>query len=157
MTVMMRELVPHGDSPFGRSRADERRSRGRVHTLAVLDRVIGSPPGPARLRPEDFSALGTGGLPAGEVTVTIEIVFDPPGHVRLRISDDEMISRIVAIEPLAGRPVTLVTYDTGQATRGRAAGMQVRKLDKPERRQQPLVADERKSGRTTAGNAAANG
>jgi hypothetical protein len=99
------------------------------HTLAVLDRVVGTPPGPGLLRPEDFSMLGAGGLPSGEVT--IEILFYPPGHVRLPITDDEIVSRILAIEPLAGRPVTLLTYDTGQATRGRAADLQVRKLDKP--------------------------
>lgn len=68
-------------------------------------------------------------MPSGEVT--IEILFDPPGHVRLPITDDEIVSRILAIEPLAGRPVTLVTYDTGQATRGRTAGLQVSKLSKP--------------------------
>jgi hypothetical protein len=61
----------------------------------------------------------------------MEIVFDPPGHVRLPIGDDEIIDRIVAVVPLAERKVTLFTYDTGQATRGRAAGLQVRKLVKP--------------------------
>ncbi len=82
-------------------------------------------------RPLDTSALSTGGMISGQIA--IEILFDPPGHVRLPISDDEIISRIVAIEPLAGRPVILVTYHTGQATRGRAAGLPVRKLDKLER------------------------
>jgi hypothetical protein len=98
------------------------------HTLAVLDRAVGTPPGSGLLRAENFSVLGTGELPSG--AVTIEILFDPPGHVRLSISDDEIISRIRAIEPLAGRSITLVTYDTGQSTRGRAAGLQVRKLEK---------------------------
>jgi hypothetical protein len=124
------------------------------HTLAVLDRVVGTPPGPGLLRLEDFSMLGTGGLPSGEVT--IEILFDPPGHVRLPITDDEIISRIVAIEPLAGRPVTLVTYDTGQATRGRAAGLQVRKLDKPEPSPESPAAGG-VNGRKTARNATASG
>lgn len=32
---------------------------------------------------------------------------------------------------LAGRPVTLVTFDTGQSTRARAAGLFVIKLKKP--------------------------
>jgi hypothetical protein len=63
--------------------------------------------------------------------VTIEIVFAPPGHVRLPITDDEIISRILAVEPLAARNVTLVTYDTGQSTRGRTAGFRRSKLDKP--------------------------
>jgi len=47
------------------------------YTLAVLDRVFASSTGPAQLTPEDFSALGSGGIPRGEVT--IELVFDPPG------------------------------------------------------------------------------
>lgn len=124
------------------------------HTLAVLDRVVGTPPGPGLLRPADFSMLGTGGLPSGEVT--IEILFDPPGHVRLPISDDEIISRIVAIEPLAGRQVILVTYDTGQSTRGRAAGLHVRKLDKPGPGAEPAQAS-RSGQRQSAANGAASG
>jgi hypothetical protein len=99
------------------------------YTLAVLDRVFASSTGPARLTPEDFSVLGSGGIPRGEVT--IELVFDPPGHVRLPINDDEIIDRILAIQPLAGREVTLLTYDTGQSTRARAAGLRVNKLKSP--------------------------
>lgn len=34
----------------------------------------------------------------------------------------------MAIEPLAARKVTLLTYDTGQAMRARAAGVPVKKL-----------------------------
>jgi hypothetical protein len=99
------------------------------YTLAVLDRVFASSTGPARLRAEDFSALGSGGIPRGEVT--IELVFDPPGHVRLPINDDEIIDRALVIQPLAGREVTLLTYDTGQSTRARAAGLRVHKLTRP--------------------------
>jgi len=96
------------------------------YTLAVLDRVFASSTGPAQLTSGDFSVLGSGGLPRGEVT--IELIFDPPGHVRLPINDDEIIDRALAIQPLAGRDVTLLTYDTGQSTRARAAGLPVRKL-----------------------------
>jgi len=59
-----------------------------------------------------------GGIPRGEVT--IELVFDPPGHARLPINADEIIDRILAIQPLAGREVTLLTHDTGQPTRAQA-------------------------------------
>jgi hypothetical protein len=45
------------------------------------------------------------------------LVFDPLGHVRLLSNDDEIIDRALAIEPLADRKVTLLTYDTGQSTR----------------------------------------
>ncbi|MGH3124112.1 MAG: hypothetical protein ACRDND_24260 [Streptosporangiaceae bacterium] len=49
------------------------------------------------------------------------------------INDDEIIDRILVIQALAGREVTLVTYDTGQSTRARAAGLRVRKLNQPEK------------------------
>lgn len=60
--------------------------------------------------------------------ITIELVFDPPGHTRLPINDDEIIDRALAIEALAGGTVTLLTYDTGQSTRARSAGLKVVKL-----------------------------
>lgn len=47
------------------------------YTLAVLDRVLRHNAGPARLRAEDSSALTSGGIPRGEVTV--EIVPDARG------------------------------------------------------------------------------
>ena len=43
------------------------------------------------------------------------------------INDDEIVDRCVACQPYAG-PVTVVTYDTGQSTRARSAGLKVRKL-----------------------------
>ena len=79
----------------------------------MLDRVFAASTGPARLTPGDSPARVRVAWPHGEVT--IEIVFDPPGHVRLPINDDEMIDRILAIQPLAAREVTLLTYDTGQS------------------------------------------
>jgi hypothetical protein len=94
----------------------------------VLDRVCGQVSGPARLREADFSALDHGGIPRGEVT--IEIVTDPPHHVRLPINDDEIIARAKSFEPLAGQPITLLTFDTNQTTRARKAGLAVRKLTK---------------------------
>jgi hypothetical protein len=48
--------------------------------------------------------------------------------VRLPGNDDEIIDRALAIEPLADRKVTLLTYDTGQSTQARSAGLQVVKL-----------------------------
>jgi hypothetical protein len=99
------------------------------HTLGVLDELFVSLAGQARLRIGDFSALQTGGIPRGEITM--DLVFDPPGHVRLPINDDEIIDRALAVEPLAARKVTLLTYDTGQSMRARAAGMPVKKLTKP--------------------------
>lgn len=125
-------LVPIAvvDELDGLKKSKDRDTRWRAgYTLAVLDRVLGINPGaPGRLRAQNSAQL-SGETPSGEVTM--EIVFDPPGHVRLPLGDDEIIDRILAVAPLAERKVTLLTYDTGQATRGRAAGLQVRKLVKP--------------------------
>jgi rRNA-processing protein FCF1 len=95
------------------------------YTLAVLDRVFADGAGRAQQRPGDV-VPGPDGLTRSEVT--IELVFDPPGHVRLPGNDDEIIDRALAIEALADRKVTLLTYDTGQSTRARNAGLQVVKL-----------------------------
>jgi hypothetical protein len=126
-------LVPIAvvDELDGLKKSKDRDTRWRAgYTLAVLDRVLGgNPAAPGRLRAQNSAQISGDGTPSGEVTM--EIVFDPPGHVRLPISDDEIIDRILAVAPLAERKVTLLTYDTGQATRGRAAGLQVRKLAKP--------------------------
>ena len=104
------------DELDGLKQAGQPQVRWRAgYTLAVLDRVLRNGTGPARLREEDFSALDTGGIPRGEITV--EILLDPPGHRRLPINDDEIVDRALAVQPLAGRAVTLLTYDTGQATR----------------------------------------
>ncbi len=100
------------------------RSRWRAsHTLGRLDEVLdGSTSG--ILRPADFD--GEPALWRGKVSM--EIVLDPPGHVRLPITDDEIIDRAVAIQSLAGCETRLLTCDTGQHTRGRAAGLKVTKV-----------------------------
>jgi hypothetical protein len=83
------------------------------YTLAVLDRLLANP--------ADRAVLGPG--------VTVETLFDPPGHTRLPIPDDEIIDRATAVCTLAAKPVTLLTYDTGQSMRARAAGLVAVKLD----------------------------
>lgn len=117
------------------------------HTLQILDKAFGSSTSHARLRAEDFTPLNNGGIPRGEITV--ELLFDPPGHVRLPIADDEIIDRALAVEPLAARPVTLITYDTGQATRGRAAGLKVVKLDQEPEEEPALQNEQPKEKRPT--------
>jgi rRNA-processing protein FCF1 len=96
------------------------------YTLAILDRVLQNPTAQARLREQDFSTPRSGGIPRGEIT--IELVFDQPGHVRLPINDDEIIDRVAAIQPLAGRDITVVTFDTGFSMRARQAGLVAIKL-----------------------------
>jgi hypothetical protein len=50
----------------------------------------------------------------------MELVFDQPRHSRLPVNDDEIVDRVLAFEPLAGRDITLLTYDAGQSARARA-------------------------------------
>lgn len=99
------------------------------YTLAVLDRVFESTTSAATLRKPEASAQDPQVISRGPVM--IEMLFDPPGHVRLPINDDEIIDRALSVEPLAARKVTLLTYDTGQSTRARTAGLPVVKLSKP--------------------------
>ncbi|WP_328933245.1 MULTISPECIES: PIN domain-containing protein [unclassified Streptomyces] len=104
----------------------DKRARWRAgYSLAVLDRVIREPG--AVLHKANVGQDTDGDDPArGEVTV--ELLFDPPGHARLPNPDDEIVDRAVVAQALAGAPVTLVTYDTGQSTRGWAAELRVTKL-----------------------------
>ncbi len=91
--------------------------------------ALAKPTAPARLSVGDFSALQTGGIPRGEISV--ELLFDPPEHARLPVNDDEIIDRLMAAQSLAGRPVTLITYDTNQSFKARAAGLRVIRLAMP--------------------------
>ncbi|WP_433020575.1 PIN domain-containing protein [Kribbella sp. CA-294648] len=99
--------------------------RGRArYTLAVLDRVLRN--GFSGTLHEDRKFGGHSGK------VTVEIVLDPPGHVRLPIMDEEILDRAKAIQALAGpRPVHFLTFDTGHSTRARRTGLRVQKLTEP--------------------------
>ncbi|MFE2528753.1 PIN domain-containing protein [Streptomyces sp. NPDC059382] len=102
--------------------ASKQRARWRAaHTLGLLDGVLD---GHTRgiLHEGTERDHGTYGM------VSVEIVLDPPGHVRLDRPDVEIVDRAVAIQGLAGRDVPLLTCDTSQHTRGRAAGLRVIKV-----------------------------
>ncbi|MFI1169616.1 PIN domain-containing protein [Streptomyces sp. NPDC020801] len=110
------------DELDGLKEAGKHRPRWRAgHTLGLLDGTLnGSLSGiwrRSRLTRDEVR---------GEIS--LEIVLDPPGHVLLPLADDEIIDRAVAIQSLAGRPVRLLTCDTSQHTRGKAAGLQVTKV-----------------------------
>jgi hypothetical protein len=92
------------------------------HTLGRLDQAITSGTTGILHR----SRPGEGRSVIGQVTA--EIVLDQPGHTRQPIADDEIIERAATIQAVAGREVRLLTCDTGQATRGRMAGLKVTKL-----------------------------
>lgn len=115
------------DELDGLKQSKERERRWRAaYTLAVLERHLASGLTSAVIKEADYTPLDSGGIPSGEVSV--EILYDPPGHVRLPINDDEIVDRAVTVQLLAGRSVRLLTYDTGQAMRARAAGLRVLKL-----------------------------
>lgn len=104
----------------------DRHTRWRAGaTLAVVDRLLTGESTTALLlrAPVD-------GEPADNPPkiIHVELMPDPVGHVRLPIADDEIVDRAYSAQQLAGRPVTLITYDTSQATRGRIAGLRVNKL-----------------------------
>jgi hypothetical protein len=95
-------------------------------------------PPPAGVIERIFSAKETmpGFLRNGQCgvrgAVDMEILYDPPSHIRPPVNDEEIIDRTLAAQPLAGRPVTLITFDTGQTFRARKADVKVVKLTKPE-------------------------
>lgn len=93
------------------------------HTLGVMDEAFAATPIPGLLRALTESPV-TG-------AVFLDVVFDPPRHVRLPIADDEIIERALAVQALAGRKVPLLTFDTSQSSRARHAGLPCKKLTKP--------------------------
>jgi hypothetical protein len=97
-----------------------------AYTLAFLDRILDSNTGYGTVRDEGYAAVDHGEIPRGRVTA--EIALDPPGHSRLSINVAELVDRALTIQAVAGRQLTLVTYDTGQSTRARMAGLRVHKL-----------------------------
>ncbi|MFD9428090.1 MULTISPECIES: PIN domain-containing protein [unclassified Streptomyces] len=72
--------------------------------LAILDRLL----------QEEQARLGF---------AEVQVLPDPPGHVRLPDEDDEIVDRALTLKTVAAGPVKLVTYDTGMALRAKIARM----------------------------------
>ena len=72
------------------------RGSAKDRTISLL-RKADDTPGPDGL-------LGLG-------SITMELLFDPANHKRLPDPDAEIVDRALAVQNLAGRPVTMVTYD----------------------------------------------
>lgn len=114
------------DELEGLKQASKAQTRWRAgHTLGKLDEILDAT-GTGRLQEGDFGPAHAGGLPRGPVHV--EVFFDPRSHRRLPINDDELVERALAIATESGRDVVFLTYDTGQSTRARFAGLNVKKL-----------------------------
>ena len=112
------------------------------YTLAVMEEVFANPRVPGLLR--EPAPDGTRG------GVILDLLFDPPSHVRLPISDDEIVDRALAAQGLAGTPVTLLTFDTGQAMRAREAGLRVHKFTVPVGEEPPDTRGRRAKQRAAA-------
>jgi hypothetical protein len=66
---------------------------------------------------------------SGHGAVTIQLAFDPPGHTRQPINDDELIERTIAFRNFLGVPdqqTFMLTYDVGAAFRAESKGLMPR-------------------------------
>lgn len=107
-------------------------------TLAVIDRLLPDPYATVTVREKDSDWDGAAErdeMPRG--AVRLRVFYDDPAHRPLSDPDAEVIDRAVAVQTLAGRPVRLVTMDTGMGLNGRRAGLAV---TKPARRVEPPPA-----------------
>jgi hypothetical protein len=104
-----------------------------AHSLGKLDELLGQAggdgTGPVSLSDGRPTTDGTT-LPVGPAYV--EVLHDPREHVRLPNADDEIIDRALALRDAAQgtNRLRLVTFDTGQHLRARAAGLEVTKLER---------------------------
>ncbi|MFJ8437492.1 PIN domain-containing protein [Kitasatospora griseola] len=116
---------------------DRLKESGKSHTrwragysLAILDKIFAdSRLTRAALHAPSEHQIINGLRPIQHVTV--ELLFDPPHHVRLPNPDDEIVDRVLAAQPFIDDKVTLFTYDTGQSSRARVAKLPFRKLSMP--------------------------
>jgi hypothetical protein len=117
----------------------ENRWRAAV-SLPIISRIVGDKPTVIHeLRPPELLSATRGHNFATE-PVTMEILFDPPGHSRLEIMDDEIVRRAVSVQPfVAASPVTMLTYDTNMVLRAQSAGLYVLRLGDEKERQQTEV------------------
>ncbi len=67
------------------------------------------------------SSITFNGAPTSSLT-QVQLIIDDPHHVRLADPDMELIDRAESLASLANGRVTLVTFDTGMALRGRSVG-----------------------------------
>lgn len=100
-----------------RSGKDVSRTRART-TLRLLDELV---------RPRQVTALHPS--KAGLEEVTAELLLDDSGHIRLQRADSEIVEVALRVQRVAGRPVTVVTFDVGMKYRCEAAGLAVLRLD----------------------------
>lgn len=107
-------LKRHGDTKI--------RARGALKMLDEVFKRVSQANSMGLLRQEDNTTKPDGSVGLGRVTM--ELLFDPPDHERLPDNDAEIVDRGLAVQTLAGSPVTMVTYDKNMSFRARYAGLQ---------------------------------
>ena len=120
--------------------------------LDELDRLKDRGQGTAKTNARETIKQMAGLLPHGTVrergqmpssgsvrngALTLDLWPDPPHHVRLPRTDDEIIARAVAFQALAGREVTVLTGDVGMSSRAELAGLATVLLNLPDATHKP--------------------
>ncbi|MFI9643737.1 PIN domain-containing protein [Micromonospora sp. NPDC051925] len=125
-------------------------------SLRIIQELFGDKPNEIQtLRGPELRPASNGHVFQTE-SVTAEILFDPPGHQRVEIMDDEIVRRAASIQPYAGFPITLLTYDTNMELRAKAAGLSVKLLVDEKDERDTKVAETVAQWMTEVGNADAN-
>jgi len=98
-----------------------------AYSLSRIERLFGDVPAAGNivpLVPTDSSTPATvNGLTRGQLGLRVTV--DEIGHSRYPNADDEIITQALTVQALAGRPVTLVSFDTNMAFQARQAGLPV--------------------------------
>jgi hypothetical protein len=118
-----------------RAKHGNARTKARV-TLRAVDALFTDAQWAARL-PDS----------GGHDRVRAHLLLDGARHERLPHADSELVDRCRALAAIAGRDVTLMTFDTGMAIRARSASLAVKKLPDPEA---PLRRQRQQGRRNTA-------
>lgn len=99
--------------------ADDRRGRATV-ALAVINRVVRGDGVLHTGAPSAIAPATTGSLPG---QVTLEVLSEPLDHVRLANADAEIVDQTLTVKALAGRQVSLATFDSTMAFRALDVGL----------------------------------
>lgn len=106
-------LKRHGDT--------KTRARAALKMLDEVFKRVSEEQPVGVLRPAEDAVKADGSLGLGPITM--ELLFDPPEHERLPDNDAEIVDRALAVQTLAGRDVTMVTYDKSMSFRARHQGL----------------------------------
>jgi PIN domain len=60
--------------------------------------------------------------------ITMQILADPPLHIRLESNDAEFMSRAQLVHAISGRPPTILTIDRGMIVRSHVHGISYRRV-----------------------------